>query len=43
MANFCLATKIAPSEYKQLTNGEITVFKAEHDRNVEKINNARRR
>lgn len=37
MANFCLALKIPPSEYKQLTNGEITVFKAEHERNLEKI------
>lgn len=41
MANFCLATKIAPSEYKQLTNGEIAVFKEEHARNVEKINRRR--
>lgn len=36
MANFCLALKVAPSEYRQLTNGEIEVFKAEHARNIEK-------
>lgn len=43
MANFCLALKIAPSEYKQLTNGEIAVFHAENARNIARIENARRR
>lgn len=33
---------MAPSEYKQLTNGELEEFRAENERNIEKIRNARR-
>lgn len=43
MANFCLALKVAPSEYKKLTNREIEIFRAEHNRNVAKMKEARRR
>jgi hypothetical protein len=37
MANFCLATGIAPSEYKQLTLEQVSALKQE----IEKIRRAK--